>query len=174
MGFLEEMQEIEYLGGEFATWLLVETALGRGPGDWGECRECTVAVAGPIVLEGPGQGASQVALRGDDLLQSPELRAALAEGKHVRKVRLEVASEEDQWRGALDAKTLEWRSVGLEVPKLPDAGEYAFMRAQAFERLVRLLDEWFAAFLRRRMSPKKWEAALDGIRTFATTRPTPK
>jgi len=171
MGYLEDMQEIEFLGGEFATWLLVETARERGPAGWGECQPCTIEVLGPITLEGPGEGATHVVLRGDNLLQSPELRAALGEGKHVRKMKLGVDLEDEHWQGTLDAKTLEWRSAKVGVPPVPDVSEYAFMRTQAFERLTRFLDEWVAAFFRRRMDEQGWEQEIETIRTFAKTKP---
>jgi hypothetical protein len=167
MGYLEQMDELEFLGGEFATWLVVETARERGPAEWEDCQPSRIEVLGPLTLEGPGRGATQVSVRGDALLEAPEFRAALAEGKRVRKVKLAVTLEDEQWQGTLDAKTLEWRSVKVNVPTVPDVGEYAFMRVQAFERLARLLEEWVAAFLRVRMSEKRWESVIDGFRKFA-------
>ena len=170
MGHLEDMEQIEFLGLEFATWLMVETAQGRGPDNWGECQNATIEIEGIVHLEGPGRGASQVVLRGDSVTESPELRSALAEGKGVRKVKVRVTLGEEDWTGTLDAKTLEWRSVKVTVPTIPDVNEVVFMRIQAFERLTRLLEEWFSAFLRLRMSERKWEGALEKIRAFAGGR----
>ena len=170
MGFLEELQEIEFLGGEFAAWLVVESACGRGPEDWGDCHPAVIEIPGPILLEGPGRGAAQVNVRGDDVLEAPELRSALSEGKKVRRCKLHITLEEETWDGTLDAKTLEWRGVKVSVPPVPDLGEYGFMRTQAFERLTGMLDEWFAAFLRRRMDAGQWDAAIAVIREFAAGR----
>lgn len=167
MGFLEQIQEVEFLGGEFATWLIVETALERGPAEWGDIREAVIEILGPILLEGPGAGASQVAVRGEEVLNAPELRSALAEGKRVRRVKLLVTYDDEQWQGTLDAKTLEWRGVKVSVPPVPDLGEYALMRTQAFERLTQLLEEWFAAFLKRRLSDANWVEELEKIKRFA-------
>lgn len=171
MGFLEELQEIEFIGGEFATWLLVETARDRGPADWNECQACVIEVPGPITFEGPGHGAIQVILKGDTLLDSPELRSAIAEGKHVRKMKLSVDLDGDHWQGTLDTKTLEWRSVKLSVPPVPDVEEFAFMRTQAFERLTLFLDEWVSAFLRVRMDDNAWDEEIERIREFAASKP---
>jgi hypothetical protein len=108
-----------------------------------------------------------VAVRGEEVLNAPELRSALAEGKRVRRVKLLVTYDEEQWQGTLDAKTLEWRGVKVSVPPVPDLGEYALMRTQAFERLTQLLEEWFAAFLKRRLSDANWAEELEKIKRFA-------
>lgn len=168
MGRLEDLQAIEYLGGEFLTWLVVSTAREEGPAEWGECQPVQIEITGPMALEGPGMGALQVNLRGEELLEAPELRAALAEGKRLRKLKLAFNLEEERWEGTLDARTLEWRGLKVSVPNIPDMGEYLLMRTQAFERASRMLDEWFAAFLRRRLDAETWDGEVAKIRSFAT------
>jgi len=167
MGHLEKMQEIDFLGAEFLTWLAVESASERGPEDWGDCRPASIMVSGPVVLEGMGHGARQVSVRGDDVLQVQEFRAALAVGKGIRRIKIAVATDEDEWEGTLDAKTLEWRGARVDAPTVADAAEFAHIRTQAFERLTRLLDEWFAAFLKRRMDEHTWDKEIEKIRAFA-------
>ncbi len=172
MGALERIQELEFLGGEFVTWLLVETARGRGPEEWTDCEAATIEIPGPVTLDGPGRGADQVGLRGEAPLEAPELASALAEGKRVARVTMLITLGEEQWRATLDARTLEWRGVKVNVPTVADAGEYVFMRIQAYERLNHLLDTWFSAFLRLRMNDQEWQAATEAIRDFAEAKST--
>ena len=172
MGFIEELEEIAFLGPEFVTWLVVSAVRGKGPSTWETCQPARVEPLGSIALEGVGEAASQVVLKGDNPEAASEMKAALSEGKSVQKVNLSVRLEEETWQGTLDAKTLEWRSVKLSVPTIADAGEFTLMRTEAFERLNGLLEEWFRAFLKLRLAPKEWSKEIEAIKTFSQ-KPSP-
>jgi hypothetical protein len=99
-------------------------------------------------------------------MRLPEAKAAVRAGKLPRKAALTVVRHADQFSFILQAETLALSSVKLPKPD-PELSvrEREMARLQHVRDLSEIVDQLYAAFLARRMSPR-WAEELKSIQTW--------
>ena len=154
-----EKTDPAFLAREFLTWLWYKS----------EERNGTIAIPGKteveltfekrVVLEsGEGEYAETVACQGlhADLKEG---KAAIREGKKVREARLRLEKDGDRWEFTLKADRFQFQS--MKLPQTGGLDEEAeekeggiLERVYLVETALKTMDELFAFFLSRRLSPQ--------------------
>jgi recombination associated protein RdgC len=163
MSLLEQIEANAFLGEEFLTWLLwrSETRSAMiGVGDM------EVHFGGAILLAAPFGEAEEVALKGDNPSEAPELLATLREGKLVRRAQTRWVIEGIEWHVTVQGQTL-----ALSGLKLPLKG--GALDAAMIDRRLELLDDFgeafdrvYAAFLDIRLSTSAWKKESGAMRQW--------
>ena len=160
---VERIETTRFLGSELVLWVWLRQELFNEPVALGEQGSAEVWLDRKLTLEHILDRSERVAVRGSQPSGSTEAREA------VRNMKLPVASrlvlrlaEQDF---AFDFNAPRFLIGGGAIPALlKEEGDDAFLeRTALIERLTRLLDALFAAFLRERLAPtwaKAWEPAL--------------
>lgn len=142
-------QATDNIGAEFLTWLwwgsqgdqVEEFGLNNAHG------AIEIGVRGPLHLESEESMATEAKFSGDRAPLSPDVAAALRDGKKLTKCRLSVVIAGEVYQGVFNATDGTWTS--LEVPPAPAD----LSRAEAFEhrvlRVERLAVEVMPALFKR-------------------------
>lgn len=138
-------------GDEFLTWL------ADHEGQFNPSSQVTFP--GPLWMDCEAGAARQIAVRGEDALEAPEVRAGFAQGKRVVRAGLCLADGEAEWKLTLD-QSLDVRGLRVPVPKCPDVHDGLLMRVQAVQHLMGQLDALFQLFLVLRSNDSAWAAYL--------------
>ena len=154
-----EKADPAFLAREFMTWLWFKS----------EERDGTISIPGQsdvalgferrVVLEsGEGEYSETVACQGlhADLREG---KAAIREGKKVREARLRLEKDSNRWEFTLKADRFQFQSM-----KLPAVGGFdeedddkeggVLERIYLVETALKTMDDLFAFFLKRRLSPQ--------------------
>ncbi len=160
-----------FLAREFMTWLWFKS----------EERDGTISIPGQtdvsltfekrVVLEsGEGEYSETVACQGlhADLREG---KAAIREGKKVREARLRLEKDSDRWEVTLKADRFQFQSM-----KLPATGGFdeegeekeggILERVYLVETALKTMDDLFAFFLKRRLSPQWLSEEIPRIKTW--------
>ena len=165
MGVLELIQQKSFLGKEFVTWLWFRSEQNprieiKGP------RQCEIEFMQQLALESNYGDARSSVLRGDSPSTSPEAATALLEGKKIKRARMKVICDGNDWIGTMDGETL--NVSGLQMPKvgkLPfeEALQLRIEFAVDFDSIV---SELFNTFLELRLDEKEWSRELKKIQKW--------
>jgi len=154
------MERYGAVGPDFLTWLCACWVRGETPAPPSE-PGLQISLQGPVTLSGQAGEATKVTLSGDDAAGSPEVRAALRQGKRLVRSKLVFTAQDNTWTFTLDAETFDLKSVKLPVPKLADLDEYLALRVQATQHLARLVEELFDGFLPLRLDAAAWKVEVE-------------
>lgn len=157
---LEILERYGSIGPDFLTWLCACWMRGETPAPPSE-PGLEIMLQGPVTLAGQAGEATKVTLSGDDAAGSPEVIAALRQGKRLVRSKLVFTAAENSWTFSLDAETFDLKSIKLPVPKIPDLNEYLSLRVQATQHLARILEELFELFLPLRLDAAAWKAEVE-------------
>lgn len=166
-----EKTDPAFLAREFLTWLWYKS----------EERNGTIAIPGKteveltfekrVVLEsGEGEYAETVACQGlhADLKEG---KAAIREGKKVREARLRLEKDGDRWEFTLKADRFQFQS--MKLPQTGGLDEEAeekeggiLERVYLVETALKTMDELFAFFLSRRLSPQWASEDIPRVKTW--------
>jgi len=162
MGVLELIQQKSFLGKEFVTWLWYRSEENprvhiRGP------RECEVEFLQQLVLEANYGDAKSSVLRGDSPSTSPESAVALREGKKIKRARMKVICDGNDWVATIDGENL--NVSGLQMPKVGKLpfDEALHLRLEFAADFDSVLSELFNTFLELRLDEKEWTKELKKI-----------
>jgi recombination associated protein RdgC len=160
-----------FLAREFMSWLWFKS----------EERDGTISIPGQtdvslsfekrVVLEsGEGEYSETVACQGlhADLREG---RAAIREGKKVREARLRLEKDSDRWEFTLKADRFQFQSMKLPaVGGFDEEGEEKeggiLERVYLVETALKTMDDLFAFFLKRRLSPQWASEEISRIKTW--------
>jgi hypothetical protein len=147
--------ELAFLGEEFLTWLWFVLENEGGDFEIGPRRTVGVAMDDFIVFAPREDDETEQTLRKGMPTRSREARAALRNGRRLRKARLVIAEGEATYGVVIDGPTLQ-----LQSAKLPDDGEEATTpaernasRMQSFLALHEIVDGLYRRFLAERLQP---------------------
>jgi hypothetical protein len=158
----------QFLGNEFLLWLWytadTETDTVRTP-DGGEV---TFMFQGGVKLEDPRGQTGTAVMNSEAGVRLPESRAAVRAGKLPRKAALSLVRHGEVYTGVLHAETLAMSSVRL--PPWEGEGEQRVRdeeRLKHVREVAGIVDQLFAAFLARRLSPA-WAVEVTDIGRWLT------
>lgn len=162
MDLLELLQNREFIGREFLTWLWFrsETNEGRFTPEGVEPFEMWLDDRVSLESGGDGEeGVQKIICQGADSGLT-EARHALMEGKQVTQARLKLFLGDNEWVFTLDAAWLNFRS--LKTPKVDvdlheDPQGLFFERLLLIQKAVDALDALFIEFMKLRIS-KRWHS----------------
>ncbi len=159
----ENSRDPSFLGREFLTWLWFKSEERGGavmiPGKG----DVEVLFARRLILEsGEGEYCESVICQGlhADLKEG---KAAIREGKKVKEARIRLGVETDQWELTLKADRFEFQSVklpaGIAINEEEEGEKEGRIleRIDLTERVMKAVDQLFAAFLSKRLS-SQWSA----------------
>src|SRR5688572_20031545 len=104
MGVLELIQQKAFLGKEFLTWLWFRSERD-GQVEPAKAKPVTVEILGPILLDAQYGDARASLLKGDSPATAPEARAALLEGKKLKKAKMKWTREDVEWIFTIDGES---------------------------------------------------------------------
>lgn len=157
MALLEMIEQKAFLGQEFATWLWFHSEQEEGGITLPDKREVEVDVLKDITLASEAGEALASALKGDAPSLAPEAATALQTGKIVKKMRIRLACGHDEWEFVLQADTLDWSGLKIDVPPSLPFYEAVPLRLRALESFHQLFDDLYQYFLDLRLAPAKWK-----------------
>jgi len=144
-----------FLGEEFLTWLWYRLDTIGGDFDVGEGRSVAVAIDDFLAFAPLDDDETEQTLRKGTPTHSQEARAALRNGRRLRKAKLIVAEGPLQFGATLDGTTMCLSGVRLPADSedCESARDRSVERAAAFSRLHDLVGHLYAAFLHDRLRP---------------------
>lgn len=159
MNLMERVQQTEFLGREFLTWLWFRSESRDGVFELGELGTVELWFEGKMTLESDGEErGDKVACTGGGT-RFREARFALTRNKKVTQAAVRLLKGDDEWSFSVDAA---WLNLsGLKTPKvMQDAKEDAdglfYERMYLIEQPIAVLNALFAQFIRLRVS-QEWE-----------------
>ncbi|MCX7013212.1 MAG: hypothetical protein NTW86_11755 [Candidatus Sumerlaeota bacterium] len=167
MGLLERIEQKAFLGAEFLTWLWLRTECDQAPIELEGEDSVDVAFENTMALEAEYGEATAQTLRGAAPGASAEARAALLEGKIVKRAKLHLTQGEMEWAFTLRGETFDFSAIRVPAPKGLPFDENVSLRMEAVERLFALVDKLYAAFLAIRLDADSWGAELARLRKWA-------
>jgi len=170
VGLLELIEQKAFLGNEFLTWLWRRSEIDNGRIELPDEDPIEVALVDALTLEAEHGEAVQETLRGEAPGASPEARAALVEGKKVKRAKIHLAQGEMDWTFALRGETFDFSGIRAPAPKGLPFEEGVSLRLQAVERLFALIDRLYEAFLALRLDPDEWANELRVIRQWVESK----
>jgi hypothetical protein len=159
MSLVHKIRSIEYLAGEFLTWLLWRTEVQEGAWPGADGRKGGGFELWPddrLRLEAPIEGVTKNLLSGGTPSNSPEARSALAAGKLVQEARWKLIREDREWLFTLKAPDLDLRSVRLPELLTREDDERLRERVALMEQLERAVEDLYGRFLAVRLRAE-WE-----------------
>ena len=160
---IERIETTRFLASELVLWVWLRQELFNEPVALGDAGEAEVWLDRKLTLEHVLDKSERVAVRGAQPSGSSEAREAVRNMKLPVAARLVLRLGDQDF--AFDFNAPRFLIGGGALPAvLKEEGDDAFLeRTALIERLTRLLDALFAAFLRERLSPgwsKGWEPAV--------------
>ena len=159
------------LAREFMTWLWFKSEERDGTISMPGRTDVNLSFEKRVVLEsGEGEYSETVACQGlhADLREG---RAAIREGKKVREARLRLEKDSDRWEFTLKADRFQFQSMKLPtVGGLDEEGEEkeggVLERIYLVETALKIMDDLFAFFLKRRLSAQWVSEEIPRIKTW--------
>jgi len=144
-----------FLGEEFLTWLWFRLDTAGGDFDLGEGRSVAVAIDDFLAFAPRDDDETEQTLRKGLPTHSQEARAALRNGRRLRKAKLIVAEGPLQYGVTLDGTTM--GLTGIKLPEDSEECESAADRSREhaanFLRLHDLIGQLYGLFLADRLRP---------------------
>ncbi len=173
---LQLLEEKDFIGKEFLTWLWYESERQGGTVDVPGGITLSVGFERFITLDaGRGEARETVTCKG---ISSGlhEARTGLGLGKKVAKARMRIGRDESEWLLTMDGATMDITSLTARkgLSKVMDeehddlALEARVMeRADMFFRALECMDLLFKKFLEVRLDREAWDAELKHMRRWA-------
>ena len=162
MGIVELIQQKAFLGKEFLTWMWFRSEAGKKIVPAG-AEAIEIEILGPIVLDASYGDARVTTLKGESPTTSPEARAALIEGKKLKRAKINFKQGDGEWTATLDGEN--FNLSGLNVPnagRLP-FDEVVALRMEFIREFEETLVPLFETFLDLRLDAKRWGKELKKI-----------
>ncbi|MCE9612765.1 MAG: recombination-associated protein RdgC [Lentisphaerae bacterium] len=157
------------IGLDFLTWLWFFSER-RGGQFQTATGDMALALEGPLMFVMEGGGAHEARLRRGEPLLSAEAKAALMSGKKLRKARLIMAHDSQQWSAEFDGEDFSFRGVKLPKGEILDAISLFQERMLQIQTLAGGLLSLYDQFLEERIHPERWAATLREIRVWVSSR----
>ena len=164
MGVLELIQQKAFLGTEFLTWLWARSQMEQGAIDLGDEDAVEVEFEKTITFEAHYGEATVQSLKGEAPGAAAEARAAVLEGKTVKRAKIKLIQGEMEWTFSLRGDTFDFGSIAIPAPKGLPFEEGTGLRLDAVARLFSLMDRLFDTFLQIRLDDEAWATELTQIR----------
>lgn len=156
MAEAQDIQDFQFLGREFLTWLLWKADQGQTEFESDE-GAFTVRFVGRVRLSGLAGDVVAAVLDGASAAYSIEARAAIGAGRTIREATLRFAQGEREWTAAV-SDLLDLRSVKLPAVLTEEEDDRFLERMDLLGLLSQMIHAAFAVFVRERVSPA-WRAA---------------
>ncbi len=166
MGLLEQIEQKAFLGTEFLTWLWARSEMDEGPIEIEGDESIEVEFLKTMTFEAQYGEATVQSLKGEAPGAAAEARAAVLEGKTVKRAKIKVVQSEMEWTFSLRGDTFDFGSIAIPAPKGLPFDEGTGLRLDALERLFALMNTLFETFLALRLDEDRWADELARIRQF--------
>jgi len=155
MQLLEKVRKTEFLGREFLAWLWYRSETEQGHFKMGD-KTIEIWLDGKIVLEGENERGLETVTCSGQSQGMKEARFALAENKEIIQATLVLSMEDNQWSFALDTLWMNFKT--FKTPKVlqdkrDDPDGLFYEKIFLIEAAVSAMDDIYAEFLKRRLSP---------------------
>lgn len=166
MQLLDKVKKTGFLGSEFLLWIWFTAETGEGLFDLGNKGKAELWLDGKIILQSETErGVETITCSGEDLSMK-EARFALAEAKEIREATVKLGVGDNQWSFALDATWMNFRS--LKTPRVMNDGKedpegLFYEKVFLIEEAISAMDQIYASFLKRRLSPEWLTGELPAI-----------
>lgn len=165
MQILEMVRKTEFLGREFLLWLWYKSETEEGIFDLGDKGKAELWLEGKIMLQSETERGVEIITCEGETSDMKEARFALAEGKEIRQATVKLAIGDNRWSFVLDAAWMNLRS--FKTPRVmndsaEDPDGLFYEKAYLIEEALAAMDQIYAAFMERRLSPE-WETEDRGI-----------
>jgi hypothetical protein len=164
MALIDKIQQKSFLGTEFATWLWYRAETNANAVALADGSRCEIAFEKDIVLTSESGQARATALKGENPTMS------LGAGKKVKRARIGVTYQDTTLELTLNAETLDWGGLRLNVPNGLPMDEGIPVRLRALDAFSELFDRLFETFLDIRLDPKGWDEELGLIREWVANK----
>lgn len=157
-------------GLDFLTWLWFIAEAAGGQVKIPEVGVVALMIEGPLLLVKEGAGAHEATLRRGEPLLSSEAKAALLDGKKLRRAKLTLALGERPWTATIDATSFVFRSLRLPEGEMLDAVSKFQERMDQLDLFHRAFLGLFDLFVADRRAPAKWAGIVTQIGEWITNR----
>ena len=160
------IEDKNFLGNEFATWLWYRSETNEGKFELSGARTCQIDFEKDLVLRADSGEVLNSSLRGDAPSLAPEAAAALAAGKTVRRARISFGLGNLTWEFTLNAETFDFGGLKLETPPSLAFEEAVPLRLNALQEFHDIFTELYNVFLDLRLDHDHWKAEEKRIRAW--------
>ncbi|MBX7246180.1 MAG: hypothetical protein K1X53_11835 [Candidatus Sumerlaeaceae bacterium] len=166
MGALEQFENLQFLGEEFATWLYWKSETGNGHPAIKGLDEFELWFEAPVELVNDYNEATSVILKGSTPLESPEAREAFSEGKKLARARLRFNIRNQTYTCGFNAATMAITGVKLPVPPDTPEADRIHLRLEILEEFEAFFQKLYEVFIRLRTHREHWAAERKQIRAW--------
>jgi len=159
-------------GLDFFTWLWFAAESRGGMFTLGNLGSWAAMVEGPLTLVREGAGAHEAVVRRGEPLVSAETKAALMDGKKLRRAKLTLARMEETWSCTFDAPTFTVRGLKLPEGEKLDLVSKFQERMQYLDVFKEAVLSLFDRFVDERNKPATWEKTRAEIHAWVSKRKT--
>jgi hypothetical protein len=147
--------ELSFLGEEFLTWLWWRIEAGGGEFALGRNQTLGVSLDDYLMFAPHVEDEVEQTLRKGGPSRSAEARAALHNGRRVRRARLVLGDGDRNFGVTVDGPTMRLGSIRLppDPEDANDPGERSEERIAGFRRVAELVELLYRQFLRERLRP---------------------
>ena len=162
MGLLENIEQTQFLGSEFLTWLWYMSETHSGSFYVPDYHNVELWFYDNIKLEKGEQNEKESILCSGVTSDLKEARVGLASGKKLKEARLKMILEDEEWFLTIDSLYLDFKK--LKTPKIEkDSGEMDSNEEDAqfyekvflIEKSIAVMDSVFHSFMKERLD-EKW------------------
>lgn len=157
-------------GMDFLTWLWFGAEARGGQIPVADVGSIALMIEGPLLLTKDGCGAHEAALRKGEPLVSNEAKAALLDGKKLRRAKLTLALGDQAWICTIDAPSFTIRGLKLpEGEKLDQISKFQ-ERMDQLDTFRRILLGLYAGFVEMRRNDALWKDTVEAMRVWVAER----
>ncbi|PIE22098.1 MAG: hypothetical protein CSA62_14070 [Planctomycetota bacterium] len=176
---MQNVDEHGFLGEDLLTWLWFRQEQGRSLYQikdpvTGDTREVGLTISDHLSLVSQDQEGPEQTLRRGLPTRSSEATIGLRAGKKLRRARIVVAEDDEEWELTLDAANFDYLSTKCPEPDPDEIEGDPRLRDQArmsaFVRLTQLIDGIYRVFLHERLSPGWKQQVLPAMRSWVEER----
>jgi len=163
------------LGDDFLSWVWFASENKDGAFEiveGGHKEFASILLEGPMTLVHEGNGAHEAILRKGAPTISREAKTAMLSSKKLRRAKLTLVVNKEQWSTSFDART--WTFGGLKVPPSPEKLDGVSMfehRIMAVARFMSIVENIYGRFLGARKAQASWDAEVEAFQQWLTARP---
>lgn len=152
------------VGTEFLTWLWYFSENCSGVHG-----EFSFMIDGPFTFVHEGEGAHEIIIRKGNPGISQEAKSALMAGKKLRKAKLTIARDQEEWTCLIDGS---WALNSLKMPKIEPLDPVSFFeeRILSINTFVGALENVFKQFMQIRTDESKWKQEVTSIRQWVAEK----
>lgn len=173
MGLLEDINNTEFLGSEFLTWLWYKSETNLGAFHIKDTGDIELWFYDNIKLEKGRESEKESIICTGATSDLKEAKLGLNTGKKLKEARIKIIINDEEWFLTLDSKFLDFKQ--LKTPKIDklssqkdehDEDAHFYEKVFLIEKALSVIDNLFISFMEERVDDKWYHISIPAIKKW--------